>query len=381
MIPLYSTTIRRREMDGVLTCMVDEKIGPGQMNARLVQVVKDFFVSAASSSSNDTAGAEADKAQTAAKRKESVASLIAGAVPLRSPAIALRYALEALGIERGSAVMISALAPSWQLIAAEQLGMRPVVLDVDKETGLAALDKADAGVKAGGKVLLLHETSGLVPDMDAFLQLGVPIIEDISQSAGAAVSVNSEDGESERRMAGTCGAYSILGLEEHDAVTAGGGAVLIAPHRREWSVLKHLVDDAPSTDLLPDLNSALAVVELKEFVKNEERRCEIYSLYQRTLLNTNHSTFPRDTGGGDTASSFPVVLAHSYMDAKQYANKKEVEIQRAFGDCVIAKRDEELSATCMNAKSLFLSTVLFPLYARLTSAQAEKIVKVLGSMP
>ena len=43
MIQTYSTTIRRKEMDAFLTCMVDEKIGPGELNTRLIQQVKDFL--------------------------------------------------------------------------------------------------------------------------------------------------------------------------------------------------------------------------------------------------------------------------------------------------------------------------------------------------
>jgi len=42
MIQTYSTTIRRKEMDAVLTCMVDERIGPGELNSRLIQSVKEF---------------------------------------------------------------------------------------------------------------------------------------------------------------------------------------------------------------------------------------------------------------------------------------------------------------------------------------------------
>ena len=65
MIQTYSSTIRRKEMDAVLTCMVDEKIGPGELNARLIQQVKEFF--------------KCD-----------------GAVALRSPAVALKYILLSL---------------------------------------------------------------------------------------------------------------------------------------------------------------------------------------------------------------------------------------------------------------------------------------------
>ena len=101
MIPAYSTTIRRKEMDAVLTCMVDEKIGPGELNGRLIQVVKEFT------------GCD-------------------GAVALRSPAIALSYALKAMGIEAGSKIMISALAPVWQFKALKSLGFEPLVLDVSE---------------------------------------------------------------------------------------------------------------------------------------------------------------------------------------------------------------------------------------------------------
>ena len=39
----FSSTIRRREMDAVLTCMVEEKIGPGESNQRLIQLCKEYF--------------------------------------------------------------------------------------------------------------------------------------------------------------------------------------------------------------------------------------------------------------------------------------------------------------------------------------------------
>ena len=40
-IEAYSPTIRRREMDAVLTCLVSEKIGPGEMNTKFGQLLKE----------------------------------------------------------------------------------------------------------------------------------------------------------------------------------------------------------------------------------------------------------------------------------------------------------------------------------------------------
>ena len=83
--PVYSSTIRRSEMDAVLTCMVEEKVGPGEMNQKLIKLVRELYT--------------AD-----------------GALALRSPAMALVYALEMFDLPEKAGVLLSALAPSWQYI-------------------------------------------------------------------------------------------------------------------------------------------------------------------------------------------------------------------------------------------------------------------------
>ncbi len=351
MIQTYSTTIRRKEMDAVLTCMVDEKIGPGELNVRLIQQVKESF--------------KCD-----------------GAVALRSPAIALQYALLSLSIEKGSKIALSALTPSWQYVTIESLGFEPVVLDVQESTGLVSADSYKEAAIQGAKVIILYESEGIVPDdLNEILQIGIPVIEDISLSAGAVVTVKDENGtEIEKKRAGLFGVYTILGLEERDVLTAGGGAVLMAPGRREWIVLKKFVDQAPSTDLLPDINCALAWVQLKEFNRNEKTRKEIFALYQHSCMIGRHKMFARPEEDASTMSCFPLILSSSFKDVKQYAAKKEIEIQLAFENSIIAFKDD-LSDKCIHAKSLLLRCAHFPLYPRLTHSEVAKIVKVLGSLP
>ena len=350
MIQTYSTTIRRKEMDAVLTCMVDEKIGPGELNAKLITQIKEFI--------------KCD-----------------GAIALRSPAIALNYALMSMGLESGSKVMVSALAPAWQYQSLVSLGFEPLVLDVDEVNGLVNEQIISEGIKQGGKVLLLHETEGILPNLEEIVKLGVPIIEDISQSAGSAFSMTGDDGSATlQKMAGTFGVYSILGLEERDVITAGGGAVLISPGRREWIVLKKYVEEAPLTDLLPDINAALAWVQVKEFARNEKTRKELFAMYQQACFIGRHKMYARENENGSTACSFPLVLSSSYKDVKQYAAKKDIEINLAYENSIIALKDE-LSETCIHAKSLYLRCVHIPLYPRLTHAESSKIIKVLSSLP
>ena len=343
-IQLYSSTIRRKEMDAVLSCLVEEKTGPGELNLRLVQSVKEFFG-------------------------------VSGVVALRSPALALKYALKAFQLEPNSKIMISALAPDWQFSAIEDLGFIPLILDVSPNNALVEVETIKQGMIDGGKVLLYHETSGLLPNFEEILELGIPVIEDISQSSLASIS---------EKKAGTFGVFSILGLEERDLLTAGGGACLLAPLPRDWSALKMIAENSPITDKLPDINAALAFIQLKESTKNEEIRRGMYEMYIRSLMQGRHKSLVAAVDGEvQSVFSFPVVLESGMKDVKQYANKKEIEVGPAFEGSVVAKRGEEgqVASHCINARSLYLRCVNFPLYPMLGSSQASKIAKILATLP
>ena len=339
-IPVYSSTIRRKEMDAVLSCMVAEKIGPGEINQKLVQLIRETLA-------------------------------VDSAAVFRSASIALNYALTALDLQKGSGIIISALAPSWHHQAVVQLGYTPVIADVDPETTLVTATSVGEAVKNGGRLLLLHESLGFLPDMDALLSLNIPVIEDISQSVGATLG---------ERQAGQFGVFSILGLEERDLLTAGGGAVLLAPNRRESIVLRKLADEAPLTDILPDINSALALVQLKEMARNTVLRQELQSLYIRSLLQGRHKTIIQGGDGSAMPYSFPVILSSGFKDVKQYVSRKEIEIELAFEGSVADKLGEALEG-CISAKSVLIRCVLFPLYPRLGTGNAAKIAKVLATLP
>jgi len=361
MIQTYSSTIRRREMEAVLTCMVDEKIGPGEMSTRLIQTVKEYT------------GCD-------------------GAVALRSPSLALQYALQAIDLPKDGLVMLSALAPAWQVLTVERLGYKSLILDVNEQDGLITTEAVENGIKNGGRLLVLTTSMGILPDIQSFLAFNIPIIEDISQAAFCHYPVEpspdgtvpaAKEGESapKGKCAGMYGVYSILGMEDKDVITAGGGAVLIAPNRKEWYVLKKIAEESPSTDSLPDINAALAFVEAKEYVRNEASRQELYGIFSRAIMSGRHKTYVRAGENGSTIYSFPVVLNSGFKDVKSYSSKKGIEVRQAYENSIIALRQEELSSECICANSLLLRCALFPLYPRLGQKGAERIVKVLSSLP
>jgi dTDP-4-amino-4,6-dideoxygalactose transaminase len=332
-------------MDAVLTCMVDEKIGPGDFAAKLIAQAKEFLG-------------------------------VDGAAAFRSPALALWYALAALDAPKGSGVVISALAPAWHYAALVSDGYVPVVLDITPDTAQLPPDAIAGAVTGGARAILYYEPLGYLCDMEPVLAPGVPVIEDISQSAGSAFGT-----EGAMTQAGQSGVFAILGLEERDSVTAGGGAVLAAHKRRDAIALKKRLEAALSIDLLPDINAALAYVQLKEFAKNQARRKELLEAYTDALMQGGrHKMILTEDGCERAAFCFAVALESGFKDVQQYAAKKGIAVGQAFAGSVVDVYPEA-SESCVNARSLFLRTALFPFYPRLTNTQAKTVCKTLSTLP
>jgi len=326
-------------MDAVLTAMVQEHVGPGEQTSRLVQIAREYI------------GYDY-------------------CLPLRSPVTALTIALQAMDLPDGSSILISALSPQYYVNVIKELRLQPVCIDVDESSLSVTVDAVKQKLTPETRALVIHHTLGLVPDVPAIHELNIPIIEDCSRSFGA----NWLD-----RRAGSFGLFTILGLEERDLLTAGGGALLYAHGRREGTVLRRF-SELPIEYRLPDLNAALALVQFKEAERNFEKRKEIAVIFTQSALRIRHKR-PVQIGECEYNNySFPLILETGFKDVEAYASKKEVEVESAFTDTIAAKNPEE-TRSCPVANSLVLRTIIFPLYPRLGKTQVSKIAKVLATLP
>ncbi|MDR0503848.1 MAG: DegT/DnrJ/EryC1/StrS family aminotransferase [Treponema sp.] len=380
-IEIYSPTIRRKEMDAVLTAMVEEKIGPGDRNRLLIQTAKeqihfDF------------------------------------ALALRSPAVALHLALKAViaGNTSGEnascrsspfkqGVVISALSPRYYLQVIEDLQLTPLFCDVsfdfpcmNRQTIENTIAKKHADIEVCAVVL--HHTLGYAPDTAAVAELGIPVIEDISQSYGSHLKPankkdeetpaednhsKKDDARSTLNAAGVSlsGVLFILGLEERDMLTSGGGALLFAMNRRDGSLLRGFTGIAYEY-CLPDINAALAVVQFRELPRNIERRQEISRVYNNAGMRSRHKRFIPVAEDEYNNYSFSLVLETGLKDVIAYARKKEITVESAFENTLAGCG---LSGDCPVSNSLALRTVIFPIYPRLRTAEAERVSKLIMTLP
>jgi len=373
-IEIYSPTIRRKEMDAVLTAMVEEKIGPGDRGRLLIQTAK-----------------------------EQVA--FDYALALRSPAVALFLALKAL-TKPGQAVLLSALSPRYYLQVLRDLQLTPLYCDVSydlpvmsRESIENAVSKKPGDLETGA--VIIHHTLGFTPDTAAITELGIPVIEDISQSCGfwiKPVEKNDDEPAPDKTNKNSPninsqpsihGVFGIIGLEERDMLTSGGGALLFAMNKKDSSSLRGYAGIA-NEYCLPDINAALAVVQFKEIARNIERRRVIARIFQKACLSlfarTKHKRFTaraRQEPADDNEYcnfAFSLILEAGLKDVIAYAKKKEIEVENAFEN-TIAGAGFDTGSACPVSNSLILRTVNFPLYPRLRSGDAERIARLIMTLP
>ena len=359
-IDVYSPTIRRKEMNAVLTAMVEDKIGPGEQARLLIQTARE-------------------------KIKFDYC------LALRSPALALYLALKSMGLEKGQGVILSALSPLYYERVIADLELVPFYCDVFPSTACINRQTVEnvlsTNPNSNIRCILLHHTLGYLSDVPAIAELGLPVIEDCSQSYGTTFVPEPESDTSENVV--SMANITILGLEERDMLTSGGGALLYSSNRRDSqarrdaAVLRSL-ESLPPEYGLPDMNAALAEVQFKESAKNLLKRREIAGLYTQSALRTRHKRFVqydvqnRAVEYNDYA--FPLILETGLKDVKNYARRKDIVVENAFENTLVGSGVVP-HVLCPEAYSLSLRTVLFPIYPRLSMADAGKVAKLIQTLP
>jgi dTDP-4-amino-4,6-dideoxygalactose transaminase len=378
-IEIYSPTIRRKEMDSVLTAMVEEKIGPGERSRLLVQTAKEQLH-------------------------------FDYALALRSPAVAMFTALKAINTGDGQAAfdkaafdkanvkkaaVISALSPRYYLQVLQDLDITPLYCDVSYDFPCMSRESIEDTIAKKPQELdvcaiVLHHTLGFTPDAASIAELGIPVIEDISQSYGSWLKpISKKDkqqddsppapaGKTEKEEPAVKfgGVFCVLGLEERDMLTSGGGALLFAMNRKDGLLLRNFAGLADEY-CLPDINSALAIVQFKELHRNITRRNEIAQVYIQAGLRTRHKRFI-PTDGEYCNYSFSLVLETGLKDVAAYARKKEIEIENAFKNTIAGYA---ICDNCPVSSSLVMRTVLFPIYPRLRSQDVERVSRLIMTLP
>jgi perosamine synthetase len=337
MIPIYKPSIKRKEMDALLSTLVSDYIEAGNENIDFLKALSKFF------------------------------SLEPGAL-LRDYSTAISIALKALDLGRGSKVIISPLSPSVYIRELEKLSITAVYLDVDITSACMKSDEILEICESDIDGLILYSPNGIRPDYSRLSQLNIPVIEDITTTAGTDFEENWTPD------------IAILRMELMDTITSGEGCGIFSGNKKFLSVLKSVITDLPVTSFLLNMHAAMGMKQLDSIDHFIERRKEIGSVFESSILKGNHKTFHSPDDFDRNYPTFHVILNSPFKEISRYARKNGVMVEMAFSDSAMAV-DPSVSETCPIANSLNMRTASFPLYPGLGSKNTLSIARVLSTLP
>jgi len=151
------------------------------------------------------------------------------AIALMNGTVALELALRAAGVGEGDDVVTTPRTFIASAGAAVVVGARPVLADVDRDSGNVTAETIARALTPRTKALVVVHLAGWPADMPAILDLardrGLVVIEDCAQAHGAAI-----DG----RQVGTFGDLAAFSFCQDKIITTGGEGGLLALDRDDW---------------------------------------------------------------------------------------------------------------------------------------------------
>jgi dTDP-4-amino-4,6-dideoxygalactose transaminase len=202
---------------------------------------------------------------------------VGSSVAVSSGTAAIHLSLLALAIGKGDEVIIPSYVCTALLNAVRYVCATPVLADINPAT--FNMDVADARKKITPrtKAVILPHMFGLPADIDEFLSLKIPIIEDCAMSLG---------GGYKDALTGSFGTLSVFSFYATKMIATGEGGMVLSRRSDLIDRIRDLRDyDEKPDDIIrynykmTDLQAALGVSQLKKLPAFIHRRRQIAGLY------------------------------------------------------------------------------------------------------
>lgn len=317
------------------------------------------------------------------------------AIPLNNCTAGLHLALLAIGIKPGDEVIVSDFTFPATGHAVLYCGAIPRFVDVDPLTYNIDPEKIRAKVNAKTKAIIVVHAFGLMAEMKEIKSIadenGLKIIEDAACAMGA--KLNGEN-------VGSFGDITCFSLHGRKNVTSGEGGVNVTNNDEYAAIMSSLSCfgmtsaynrqnefSIPSFDSLgynyklSDINSAIALVQLKRYPKVLERKRELVKKYNQLLQDCEYLSTPVEPLGSYHVYQSYVILLNSEINR----NDLIVSLKRENIQCQIGTYASHIQPVyksvdkCSNSVALYNQTLALPLYFELTEELIEQVCSSLVS--
>ncbi len=334
-------TITRKELEGVLDCLIQDELNTGS-------TVKAF--------------------------ETAVSELTGFKYPLALNSLVSAYLLvfKALEIGVGDEIIIPSFFNIAALSALKLTGGIPVIVDSDSNSIFPSTVQIREKITVKTRAIIAGDVFGFHFDGEELKDSGIPLVAEISHSAGT---------EFNEKPAGSWGTFAVASFAPSMIITTGNGGMVLTNNSKYFSVMRDLrgySDESINYDLtMTDLQGAMGITQimkLKDFLK---RRREIAKKYYEAIRITTHKPlFPYNDSF--SYQSFPVIFDAPLERVDKYWKKCGIDASKAILSPlhIIAGLK---GFDYPNADRLSKKLHSIPLYPTLTKKEIDKISKSLGA--
>jgi dTDP-3-amino-3,4,6-trideoxy-alpha-D-glucose transaminase len=259
---------------------------------------------------------------------------------------ALTIALKALGVGPGDEVVMPSFTFYATAEAALVLGAEPAFCDIDPATFCVTRETVEAALTPRTKAIVPVHLFGNVAPVTELRDLGVPVVEDAAQAAGAA------RGGARAGSLGDAATFSFFPSKNLPCLGDGGAIVTDDAELAELMRLLRFHGSKDKTTFtavgwnsrLDELQAAALRVLLPELDGWNERRRAVAAAYERLGLG-EHVELPRETDGGRHVYHLYVVRSERELPVGRGYYRTPVHRQPAIASGVELPGTEEAART------------------------------------
>ncbi|MFH1332275.1 MAG: GNAT family N-acetyltransferase [archaeon] len=295
-------------------------------------------------------------------------------VATNSGTSALYVALRSLDVGEGDEVIIPSYTCYSLLSAVEQCRAKPLLVDINPYDFNISYEDTKAKVNPNTKAIVLpHLFGNPIANLESFLELGTPVVEDCAQSVGA---------EHNGRKVGSFGDISIFSFKATKMMTTGVGGMVLTDNKGLSDKINALTTYDNRGEhgecynfKISDLQAALGLSQLKKLDGFVGRRKEIAAKYDQ-LFRVSNVDFELPPLSDENVF-FRYVIKHA-------ESKDFIDVVRARGveavrpvfmplHSYLALPDKSFP----NTSDAYAISVMIPLYPSLIDRDVENIVGVM----
>lgn len=202
-------------------------------------------------------------------------------VAVSSGTAALYLSLYGLNIKHGDEIIIPTYTCSAVLNAIFMIGAKPVLVDINEDDLNLSYLETIKKISKKTKAIIITHTFGYPADIDKFINLGVPLIEDCAQAIGASFH---------GKQVGIFGKVAIFSFYASKMMTTGYGGMVYSKDKNLINKIRDYREFDCRRDYKPrfnfqmsDIQAVLGREQLKKLPGFLKKRLQIATIYKKIL--------------------------------------------------------------------------------------------------